>query len=164
VRSHGPLGGLAPLLHASLIGCDGFQFVEHLEGDGAEVFKAACRLGLEGIVSKRADSTYKGPAWQNHLTDIDNELRKSIDESLKRKHGNIVRLQSHDVPEWFGDGWWVSFEVPKRAGELMPVVRVAFFRNENSKAVLVKELVVRDADGSYPSWRSINDFVSRFES
>ena len=39
---------------------DGLQLVEHLEGDGAEVFKAACRLGLEGIVSKRADSTYKG--------------------------------------------------------------------------------------------------------
>jgi bifunctional non-homologous end joining protein LigD len=38
---------------------DGMQFVEHLEGDGAEIFKAACRLGLEGIVSKRADSAYK---------------------------------------------------------------------------------------------------------
>ena len=39
------------------------QFVEHLEGDGAEIFTAACRLGLEGIVSKRADSTYKaGPS------------------------------------------------------------------------------------------------------
>jgi bifunctional non-homologous end joining protein LigD len=38
---------------------DGLQFVEHLEGDGAEIFEAACRLGLEGIVSKRADSAYK---------------------------------------------------------------------------------------------------------
>ena len=38
---------------------DGLQFVEHLEGDGAEIFKAACRLGLEGIVSKRADSAYR---------------------------------------------------------------------------------------------------------
>jgi bifunctional non-homologous end joining protein LigD len=28
-------------------------------GDGAEIFKAACRLGLEGIVSKRADSAYQ---------------------------------------------------------------------------------------------------------
>ena len=87
---------------------------------------------------------------------MDDEVRRSIDESLKRKHGNIVRLQSHDAPEWFGDGWLVSFEVPKRPGELMPVVRVAFFRNENGKAVLAKELVVRDADGNYPSWRSIN--------
>ena len=83
------------------------------------------------------------------------EVRTSIEESLKRKHGNIVRLQSHDAPEWFGDGWLVSFEVPKRAGELMPVVRLAFFRNENGKAVLAREFVVRDAHGHYPPWRSI---------
>jgi len=85
---------------------------------------------------------------------MDNDVRRSIEESLKRKHGNIVRLQSHDAPEWFGDGWLVSFEAPKRAGELTPVVRVAFFRNENGNAVLAKEFVVRNADGSYPSWRS----------
>ena len=33
--------------------------VEHLEGDGAVIFRAACRMGLEGIVSKRADSRYQ---------------------------------------------------------------------------------------------------------
>ena len=87
---------------------------------------------------------------------MDDEVRRSIDESLKRKHGNIVRLQSHDAPEWFGSGWLVSFEVPNRAGELMSVVRVTFFRNENGNAVLVKEFVARNADGSYPSWRSID--------
>jgi hypothetical protein len=89
------------------------------------------------------------------LTRMEDEVRRSIDESLKRKHGNIVRLQSHDAPEWFGNGWMVSFEVPKRAGELMPVVRVAFFRNDNGNAVLAKEFVVRNADGHYPRWRSI---------
>jgi hypothetical protein len=41
---------------------DGLQFIEHLEGDGVEIFKAACQLGLEGIVSKRADSAYKRQA------------------------------------------------------------------------------------------------------
>ena len=96
---------------------------------------------------------------------MDDDVRKSIEESLKRKHGNIVRLQSHDAPEWFGNGWLVSFEVPKQAGELMPVVRVAFFRNENSNAVLAKELVVRDADGNYRSWRPVgqDDLASRFD-
>jgi hypothetical protein len=94
---------------------------------------------------------------------MDDEVRRSINESLKRKHGNIVRLQSHDAPEWFGESWLVSFEVPNRAGELMPVMRVAFFRNENGKAVLAKELVVRDADGNYPPWRSLNDLASRFD-
>ena len=90
------------------------------------------------------------------MTDMADEVRRSIEESLKRKRGDIIRLQSHDVPEWFGNGWLVSFEVPKRAGELMPVVRVAFFRNENGNAVLAQEFVVRNADGSYPSWRSFN--------
>jgi hypothetical protein len=86
---------------------------------------------------------------------MDEDVRRNIDESLNRKHGNIVRLQSHDVPEWFGDGWLVSFGIPKRPDDLMPIVRLAFFRNENGKAVLAKELVVRDADGKYPAWKSI---------
>jgi bifunctional non-homologous end joining protein LigD len=34
-------------------------YVEHLEGDGAQIFAHACRMGLEGIVSKRADSPYR---------------------------------------------------------------------------------------------------------
>jgi bifunctional non-homologous end joining protein LigD len=36
----------------------GLQFSEHLEGDGKEIFEHACRMGLEGIVSKRRDSSY----------------------------------------------------------------------------------------------------------
>ena len=41
----------------------GVQYVEHTEGDGEEMFAAACRLGLEGIVSKRLDAPYRsGPA------------------------------------------------------------------------------------------------------
>jgi ATP-dependent DNA ligase len=40
--------------------------VEHTEGDGAKVFKAVCKLGLEGIVSKKFDAPYKSrpsKAW-----------------------------------------------------------------------------------------------------
>jgi bifunctional non-homologous end joining protein LigD len=33
----------------------GLQLVEHLTGDGAVIFEHACKLGLEGIVAKRAD-------------------------------------------------------------------------------------------------------------
>ena len=32
---------------------------EHIEADGATVFRHACRMGLEGIVSKRKDSPYR---------------------------------------------------------------------------------------------------------
>jgi bifunctional non-homologous end joining protein LigD len=39
------------------------RFNEHLTHDGAAVFDHACRLGLEGIVSKRIDSPYRsGPS------------------------------------------------------------------------------------------------------
>ena len=44
----------------------GLRFNEHMEGDGPTVFAHACKLGLEGIVSKRKDSTYRSgrsPDW-----------------------------------------------------------------------------------------------------
>jgi bifunctional non-homologous end joining protein LigD len=37
----------------------GLQLVEHIEEDGAAVFRHACLLGLEGIVSKRKGSKYQ---------------------------------------------------------------------------------------------------------
>jgi bifunctional non-homologous end joining protein LigD len=39
---------------------DGLQFSEHLEGDGVEIFAQACRLGCEGIVSKRRKAAKAG--------------------------------------------------------------------------------------------------------
>jgi bifunctional non-homologous end joining protein LigD len=44
----------------------GIRFNEHLESDGETVFRHACKLGLEGIVSKRKDSPYRSgrsPDW-----------------------------------------------------------------------------------------------------
>jgi hypothetical protein len=45
----------------------GIRFNEHLEADDGEaVFRHACKMGLEGIVSKRKDSPYKSgrsPHW-----------------------------------------------------------------------------------------------------
>jgi bifunctional non-homologous end joining protein LigD len=44
----------------------GIRFNEHIEGDGLTVFAHACKLGLEGIVSKRKDSAYRSgrsPDW-----------------------------------------------------------------------------------------------------
>ena len=54
---------LGKLLLRSL---DGIQYVDHAEGHGDRVYEAVCKLGLEGIVSKRLTSVYKsGPskAW-----------------------------------------------------------------------------------------------------
>jgi bifunctional non-homologous end joining protein LigD len=45
----------------------GLRFNEHIEhDDGETVFRHACKLGLEGIVSKRRDSPYRSgrsPDW-----------------------------------------------------------------------------------------------------
>jgi ATP dependent DNA ligase domain len=38
---------------------DGIEFNEHIEGDGTEIFSAACKLGHEGIVAKRKDLPYE---------------------------------------------------------------------------------------------------------
>ena len=37
----------------------GIQFNEHVDLDGATVFQHACKMGLEGIVSKRRDFPYR---------------------------------------------------------------------------------------------------------
>ena len=62
-------------LASILPGRSGMALCEHLEHDGVKVFEHACRLGLEGIVSKRLDAPYRsGPSktWlksKNPLTE-----------------------------------------------------------------------------------------------
>jgi ATP-dependent DNA ligase len=44
----------------------GIRFNEHIEDDGPTVFAHACKMGLEGIVSKRKNSIYRSgrsPDW-----------------------------------------------------------------------------------------------------
>jgi bifunctional non-homologous end joining protein LigD len=38
---------------------DTFVFVDYVEADGAEIFRNACDMGLEGLVAKRADAPYR---------------------------------------------------------------------------------------------------------
>ena len=41
----------------------GIQYVEHAEGHGDKLFEAVCKLGLEGIVSKKLNAPYRsGPS------------------------------------------------------------------------------------------------------
>ena len=43
------------------------RYSDHIEGSGAQFFKEACKLGLEGIVSKLADSAYESTRSRNWL-------------------------------------------------------------------------------------------------
>ena len=56
-----------PRSHPSLAKArPGIRFNEHMAGDGETVFRHACKLGLEGIVSKRKHSAYRSgrsPDW-----------------------------------------------------------------------------------------------------
>jgi bifunctional non-homologous end joining protein LigD len=50
-----------------IAGVDGLLFSEAIEGEGAVVFAHACKLGLEGTVSKRAGSRYRSGASRSWL-------------------------------------------------------------------------------------------------
>jgi bifunctional non-homologous end joining protein LigD len=49
---------LQALLESST-GVQLIKYVDHIGGEGDVVFEHACKLELEGIVSKRSDSTYR---------------------------------------------------------------------------------------------------------
>jgi bifunctional non-homologous end joining protein LigD len=57
----------ATLASVSARAAPGLRFTEHMdEEDGPLVFQHACKLGLEGIVSKRRESFYssgRSPDW-----------------------------------------------------------------------------------------------------
>ena len=73
---------------ASVIGRagSGLRFNKHMDGeDGPFVFQHACKLGLEGIVSKRRDSGYRSgrsPDW------------------IKSKHPNAPAVKREAEEDW----------------------------------------------------------------
>ena len=65
----------------------GLRFNEHIEGDGPTVFAHACRLGLEGIVSKRKGSSYRSgrsPDWLK----MKNPAAPAVKREKKRSGAN----------------------------------------------------------------------------
>jgi bifunctional non-homologous end joining protein LigD len=55
-----PLDERRARLRKAIRGADkALRFSEHLDGDGDAIFRHACALGLEGIVSKRRDARYR---------------------------------------------------------------------------------------------------------
>jgi bifunctional non-homologous end joining protein LigD len=59
----------------------GIRFNEHMEfEDGETVYRHACRLGLEGIVSKRKDSIYRSGRSSDWL-----KMKNPACEAVKRE-------------------------------------------------------------------------------
>ena len=79
------------VLEALLHNANGVQlikYVEHIEGEGAIVLEHACALGLEGIVSKRADQPYrpgKNVGWVKVKCSAWREANKIRGELFRRK-------------------------------------------------------------------------------
>ena len=56
------------------------RFNEHIKGKGPIVFAHACKMGLEGIVSKRKDSTHRSGRSPDWL-----KMRNPDAQAVKRK-------------------------------------------------------------------------------
>jgi bifunctional non-homologous end joining protein LigD len=68
----------------------GIRLNEHIQADGPTVFAHACKMGLEGIVSKRKDSRYRSgrsPDW------------------LKMKNPNAPAVKREAEEEWDKERW-----------------------------------------------------------
>src|SRR6516164_2694970 len=60
---------------------------EHFEEDGESVYRAACQLGCEGIVSKRRGSTYRrgrSPLWLNVKNPNAPAVKREAEEDWRR--------------------------------------------------------------------------------
>jgi bifunctional non-homologous end joining protein LigD len=60
---------------------DGVYLSEHLAGDGAIIFEHACRMGLEGIVSKRRDFPYRSGRSKSWI-----KVKNPTSPAALRKH------------------------------------------------------------------------------
>jgi bifunctional non-homologous end joining protein LigD len=65
----------------------GIWYNDHVEGDGQTVFRHACKLGLEGIVSKRKDSPYcsgRSPDWLKMKNPAHPAVKREAEEDWGR--------------------------------------------------------------------------------
>ena len=69
---------------------DGLAFNKHFDGEGAIIFKHACKLGCEGIVSKRLGSPYRSGR---------------VDHWLKTKNPTAPAVKREAEEDW-GDKRW----------------------------------------------------------
>jgi bifunctional non-homologous end joining protein LigD len=69
---------------------DGIAFNRHFTGDGATIFKHACALGCEGIVSKRLGSPYRAGR---------------VDHWLKIKNPAAPAVKREAEEDWGAERW-----------------------------------------------------------
>jgi ATP-dependent DNA ligase len=66
----------------------GLRLNEHIEADGPTIFAHACMMGLEGIVSKRKGSSYRGgrsPDWLKMKNPAAPAVKREAEEDWGKK-------------------------------------------------------------------------------
>ena len=75
----------------------GLRLNEHIEADGPTVFAHACKMGLEGIVSKRKDSPYRSgrsPDWLKSKNPACEAVRREAEEDWGQEFADALRSAS----------------------------------------------------------------------
>src|SRR5262249_52026872 len=97
----------------------GLRFNEHMEGDGPTVFAHACKLGLEGIVSKRLGSHYRSGRptdWLKFKNPAAPAVKREAEEDWgKEWRGEGKTRKKNLTPETHGPKLW-SFQKTHGAG------------------------------------------------
>jgi bifunctional non-homologous end joining protein LigD len=63
---------------------------EHFDGDGAIIYKHACKLGCEGIVSKRLGSLYRS-GRSRHWLKVKNPSAPAVMREAEEEWGSVRR-------------------------------------------------------------------------
>src|SRR3984893_14814714 len=96
-----PLGvRKATLASLSKRAAPGLRFNEHIEADGPTVFAHACKMGLEGNVSKRKDSSYRSgrsPDWIKSKNPAAPAVKREAEEDWggdrRCRNGNLQTIE-----------------------------------------------------------------------
>jgi hypothetical protein len=78
----------------------GIRFNEHIEGDGPTVFAHACKLGLEGIVSKRKGSLYRSgrsPDWLKMKNPEASAVKREAEEEWGKRNEGDQQEPNYDL-------------------------------------------------------------------
>jgi len=109
----------------------GIRFNEHIEGDGPTVFAHACKMGFEGIVSKRKDSTYRSgrsPDWLKMKNADAPAVRREADAPALKAPLSISRgwLKRKPATTTDANGYWRWPPFDSRGGVLVGVTDSAW--------------------------------------
>jgi hypothetical protein len=103
----------------------GIVLSEHTDEDGAMVFRQACAMGLEGIVSKRLAAPYRSGPSRDWL-----KVKRQPGDGETSGGAMVALLDSGDTVAWAcGRGVWTTwFSKGTRSSHMKDDIRAAFER------------------------------------